>query len=666
MWSPYKGRSIRIDPSAMTARVFFSILLAGTSGLLAAQNGPRTNTPFDKAHFADAEGLKAALAAIRKGDGLFRHGGRDTDAALLAFEQAYAFNRDNADLNLKIGLCHLNGRQHHLSLPYFQAALALDNTIPRIHFLLGAAYQLNARWDEAIAEYREHVTASGGFPDVEPLYNTAERRMIQCKNGRSLQSASLTGQVTNLGDAINSTVADYGVLTSLEGDRLSYTSRRSLTADTRINKNTGDPFEDIFVVERTEMGWGTPRPIGTPVNSELNDASVGLFPDGRTLLIYRDAKGPGDLYTSTLSGNTWSTPVPLPDAINSPANETSAWPGPDGKTMYFVSDREGGVGGQDIWISQWDANAGTWGPPRNPGPSINSIEDEDGVFMSADGRTIYFSSKGHTSMGGYDVFRSTLTDGKWSVPENLGWPVNGPDDDLFFVLAADGRTGWYSSVRPGGFGEDDIYRVDLSVAPSREETASMGASGLAEGAGSSMITLKGRVTDERTGTGLEAIVEVIDPSNGRSVASTHSDPRSGQYLVVVPAGKNLWVCAYDTGYLPGNTSNGDIALAPMEKGTTTALQGIRFEAESGALHPASAGELGRLISLMRANPELRIQLGAYAENASSNPMRASERRAQALAGHLLQNGIAMERVAATGLGAAPDPDLVDAVPITVQ
>ena len=636
----------------MNLRTLVVLPLSVSFLLLHAQNNARINTPFDKAHFSDSEGLKSALAAIKKGDGLFRNGGRDTDAALLEFEKAHAFNPDNADLNLKMGLCHLNGRQHHLSLPYFQAAYALDNTLPRIHFLLGAAYQLNARWDEAIAEYKAHITASGGFPDPEPLYNTAERRMIQCKNGRSLQSAALTGQVTNLGAGINSDAADYGVLVFPGGDRIGFTSRRGSGAGIRINKNTGEPFEDILVAERGADGWGAPVPIGAPVNTDLNDASVGLFADGRDLLIYRDAKGPGDLYTSTLSGAAWSIPEPLPKAINSPANETSAWPAPDGKILYFVSDREGGVGGLDIWISQWDGNVGTWGPARNPGPTINSIEDEDGVFMHADGRTLYFSSKGHTSMGGHDVFRTTLTDGQWSTPENLGWPVNGPDDDLFFVLSADGTTGWYSSVRPGGQGEDDIYRVDLAKAPLRDETAAM--EGGAENVGAAMVTLKGRVTSARAGMGLEAIVEVVDATDGHTLTSLHSDPRTGEYLAVVPAGKELRVRAYTAGSMPVCVPDGDIALPPMEPGASTLLHGIRFVGDKAAFAPASAGELGRLIALMRANPELRIEVGAYGDASAADPLLASERRAQAVAGHLAQNGIAMDRVAAKGLGAAPD------------
>lgn len=648
----------------MRLRKLLFITLLLLCPILRAQPAARVNTPFDKAHFADTEGLNMAQSALKKGDALFQSGGTHFTQALAEYEKAHAFNPDNADLNLKMGLCHLNGRYHHRSLPYFQAAYALDNQIPRIHFLMGMGHQLNAQWDEAIAEYQLHRATLNRTPDPEPLYNSADRRIVECKNGKSLQARPVNGQVSNLGPVVNSEVADYGVLLSSDGTRMEFTSRRSNSTGGKINKATSEYFEDIYTTSLTASGWTAPVPISEPVNSVINDASVGLFNDGRTMLIYRDDNGTGDLYESTRNGETWSAPKPLGPAINSPANETSAWPSSDGKQLFFVSDREGGVGGQDIWISRWDATAGTWGEAENPGPVLNTIEDEDGVFLHPDGQTLYFSSKGHACMGGYDVFRSTLVDGRWSKPENLGWPVNSPDDDLFFVLTANNTTGHFSSVRPNGFGEDDLYRVDFLPEPRPEETAAMGASGKPDGANGQMITLKGKVMDLKELDGMEATIQIMDLSDGHLVLSITSDPGTGEYLAVVPAGPSYAMHVRANGYLLHSENidavgdaaemSMDINLKSMEAGTQEVMRNIFFERDQAMLDPASLSELGQVLNLLRANPTLRLEIGGHTDSDGSDDHNdeLSTRRAKAVVDHLVNNGIPANRLEAKGYGAS--------------
>lgn len=651
----------------MRLRTLLSLALLSLCPLLHAQSATRTNMPFDKDHFSDGEGLKVALVALKKGDAFFQGGGTHFNQALEEYEKAHSFNPDNAELNLKMGLCHLNGRYHHRSLPSFQAAYELDNRIPRMHFLLGMGYHLNARWDEAITEYRLHRTALNRVPDPEPLYNTADRRIVECQNGKSLQARPVNGQVSNMGPAINSEVADYGVLMFPDGSRMTFTSRRSNSTGGKINKATNEYFEDIYAAAWNGSGWSEPMPLAAPVNTEINDASVGLYNDGRTMIIYRDDHGTGDLFESTRHGDTWSEPKSLGEAVNSAANETSAWLSADGKQLYFVSDRDGGLGGQDIWISRWDATANAWGEAENPGPVVNTIEDEDGVFLHPDGQTLYFSSKGHTCMGGFDVFKSSLADGRWNKPVNLGWPVNSPDDDLFFVLSANGTTGHFSSVRPNGLGEDDLYRVDFLPETKREETAAMNGSGKPENSnGSNTVALRGKVMDLKMLAGMEASIDLLDLSDGRVVLSFTSDPKTGEFMAVVPGGREYAMHVQANGYLlhsenikvgsDGETMelNMNISLQSMESGTHEVMRNIFFERDQAALNPSSLGELGQLLTLLRDNPALRLEIGGHTDSDGSegHNEELSTTRANSVVDHLVNNGIPADRLEAKGYGAS--------------
>ena len=400
--------------------------------------------------------------AVKRGDKAYDGGGLDIDQALVAYEQALALQPENAEVLVKIGLCHLNGAQRHESLTYFRKAAELAPDMPRVHFLLGFALQLNGEWDAAITAFEEHKKRSLGIPDPEPMYNRADRYIAECRNGRSLSASPVPAEVA-LVPGINSAHADYGPLPTADGSTLYFTSRRAGTTGGKRNKVTNEYFEDIYASTLDRDKWTTPAPLPEPLNSKGNDATLGLSADGSTMLVFRDGPGMGDIHRSTQVNGVWGAPEPL-EGLNTKLQESSAWTTADGQWTYFVSDRgEEGLGGQDIYRSRWIAETNSWGPAENLGPDVNSSYDEEGVFVTPDGNTIYFSSKGHTTMGGYDIFRSTFTDGRWSRPENLGWPINSADDDLFFVLMPDGSTGYFCSVRPGGLGMDDIYRVEFTA-----------------------------------------------------------------------------------------------------------------------------------------------------------------------------------------------------------
>jgi outer membrane protein OmpA-like peptidoglycan-associated protein len=265
-------------------------------------------------------------------------------------------------------------------------------------------------------------------------------------------------RLENLGDSINSAFADYDPFISLDETNLYFTSRRSTTKGGGKAELDGEYYEDIYVSHKKNGKWGKAKPV-EGMNKNTNDAITGLSFDGLKMFIYRDVNG-GDIYLSEFKGNNWTKPHNLKD-INSEFHESSACLSADNKTLYFVSDRPGGEGGRDIYMSTLDAE-NKWSKPVNLGADINSTYDEDRVYVHPYSKALFFSSKGHNSLGGYDIFSSDYANGQWSKPKNLGYPINDVDDDFAFVITDDLKHGYYSSFKENGKGDKDIYFIDFT------------------------------------------------------------------------------------------------------------------------------------------------------------------------------------------------------------
>ncbi len=584
------------------------------------------------------------------------------------YEEALLLAPGNAELNLSMGLCQLNGPQRYKALPFLLKARELKPEQPRINFLVGYAYQLNAEWDKAIEAFALHRKATP-FQDPEPMYNRAEKHIQECRNGKSLAATPVRAVVSYMGAGINTASSDYGALVTADGELMLLTSRRPSPTNSKVNKATGEYFEDIYFTERNGGAWGALQLLEGSVNTPGNDASVGLFSDGRTMIIYHDMGGSGDLFESTRTGDQWSEPRTMGATINTDGHESSAWYSFDRQWLYFVSDRpEDNVGGQDIYRSRWNEANEHWGVPENLGPTVNTIHGEDGIFVHPDGRTIYFSSRGHTSMGGFDIFRSRMENGQWTKPENLGWPINSPDDDLFFVLTADGTTGYFSSIRPEGAGEDDIYMVNflpepLAVVDDRTAGAAPDtAPSLLEGDGT--VLLKGKVKDLRLLGSLEASIELMDLQDASLVARFTSDPVTGEYMAVVPAGRDYAMYVKAEGFLlhsehihvpagqRGLDVDVDISMKPLSNGSQVELRNVFFPTGSAALQPTSLAELDQIMQLLEQNRDLRLEVSGHTDDAGSSEVnqRLSEARANAVRDHLLGKGIDADRLTAVGLG----------------
>jgi outer membrane protein OmpA-like peptidoglycan-associated protein len=649
------------------------LLLASAALPTAAQS-----IAFTKDNFGDnKEGLREANRELKAGDDDYRADPPRYAEALPHFLAAQEFNPNNAALNVKIGDCYLNSATKAAALPYLQKAAKLDASADaRTHYLLARALHLSAKWREAIAEYQQATPVGSNTRNGDAgtlTANDLQRRIQECRNGQQLTAHPTRVFIDNAGPELNSSASDYGPVVSADESTIVITSRREGSTGGKKDPSGNGYFEDIYQATWKGKTWSKATNLGAPVNTDDHNATVGLAPDGQRMLVYAGTNG-GDLLETGLRGSTWDKPHRLNSRINTNAHETSASYSPDGRYLYFVSDREGGAGGSDIYKVDLEGK----NTPVNLGSAINTAYGEEGAFMSPDGKTLYFSSEGHNSMGGYDIFKSVFENGKWSTPENLGWPINTPDDDVFFVASASGRHGYYSSERPGGLGAKDIYRITFlgpEKQPLLSEEDQLLASRLAPvkqtvlapavAVATAQVTiLKGTVTDDATKQPVDAAIDLIDNATGQTIANFRSNATSGKYLVSLPSGTNYGIVVRQEGYLfhsenfdlPAGAAFAevvkDIPLKKLEVGTVIVLRNIFFDTGKATLRPESTAELERLQKLLTETPALKLEMSGHTDDVGEAAMNQdlSQRRAQAVVAYLTQHGIAAARLSAVGYG----------------
>ncbi len=414
------------------------------------------------------EGYKDAMSNIKEGDALYSLGhSAGYRMALTRYLEAYNYNRNYPELNYKIGACYLYSSEKNKAIDFLEKAHKAKPAVANdIYFLLGWANQLNYNFDEAISFFRKYNSEN---PNSESKKNKttlkdADKHIRECEKGKELVSKPIRVFVDNLGPAINSKSPDYGPVITTDQSMMVFTSRRKGSTGGEIDPDDLLHYEDLYVSYNDGKDKWEQATNMKALNTDGHDASVGLSPDGQILFTYKGVPD-GTLFESVKEGSNWKKPKEMNKNINTKYHETSASISYDGKKLYFISDREKDgfgnktIGGKDIFVCEKQDN-GKWGPAKNIGAPINTQYDEEGVFMHPDGVTMYFCSKRDGSMGGYDIFYSE-NDGadNWSEPTNIGYPVNTPDDDVFFVVAGNARYAYYSSDREDGYGLQDIYKI---------------------------------------------------------------------------------------------------------------------------------------------------------------------------------------------------------------
>lgn len=414
--------------------------------------------------------------------------------ALKNFQEAYQIDSLNSNINFKVGLCYLHiTNEKYKARPYLERAVKAvvkryddintqEKRAPiQAYFLLGQAYHLEYKFDSAVANY-ERYKALINKRDIASI-KEADRFIEIAQNAKELIANPVNVRITNMGDSINSEYPDYSPALAASEAMAIFTSRRN-TSTGGDRTEDGGYFEDIVVSYKKGNGsWTQAKPISPRINSYGHEASISLTPDGQQLFIYKDdGKNGGDIYVSRLEGEEWGFPEKLGSDINTKYQEPSVCLSAYGDVLYFVSDRPGGMGGLDIYRCVKLPN-GKWSLATNLGPPVNTPYDEDAPFMHPDGITLYFSSKGHKNMGGYDIFSTQFVDGMgWVEPTNVGYPVNTPDDDVCYVVSPDAKRAYFSSDRDGTKGGKDIYQLSFPDAESRALTLIKGVISPAVGA----------------------------------------------------------------------------------------------------------------------------------------------------------------------------------------
>ena len=376
----------------------------------------------------------------------------------------------NVEANYKAGDAIIRTVDKSRATKYFERVYATDpNFRFDILYKIGRSYQYALDFDNALKyynRYKDKLLEENGYRGMDKVQlPELDRRIYESQNGKKLMINPAHYSIVNIGSAINTEDREYGPVLNENETEMVFTSRRR---EGNLNQNVANdnlPYEDIFISKKVDGVWQPAQNMGSVINTRYHDSNLAISADGSQLFLYSDENN-GDIYTTQLSeDNVWTTPEPMSSNINSNFKESSVNLSPDGSLLFFASNRPSHVGDNenlDIYYSNKDRN-GFWGRPKTVGKVINSAFNEDAPFMDYDGKTLYFSSDGRDGMGGYDIFRAVYDSAKkaWSEPVNIGYPINTPDDDVFFVSTKDGKRGYYASVREGGMGYTDIYMVTI-------------------------------------------------------------------------------------------------------------------------------------------------------------------------------------------------------------
>ncbi len=438
-------------------------------------------------------------------------------AAMRVYKELLKRDPDDADYNYKVALCYLNTNLDKTqAIPYLEKIVKKGKVDTEVWFHLGQAYQYANRFDDAIKAYSTFKEKSSRR-DIE----RAERAIETCYNGKQFVKFPLDVTFENLGKDVNSEYADYHPFATLNESFMVFTSRRKGGKSNSLEMDGLYP-SDIYMTTVKEGNWIKATNIGSPVNTSFDEQAVGLSPDGSSMTVYLDhIDSLGNIYISKFLNGKFQKLSKLNSNVNS-GFETSGSVSVDGEMILFASERSGGMGGTDLYMAKKLPN-GQWAIPQNLGKTINTVYNEDFPHLSEDGKTLYFASQGHSSMGGFDIFKSVYTEetNTWSEPQNLGYPINTTDDNYTISFTENERVAYVAAVRPGGMGDLDIWRIRFNNTEQR------------------MTFVSGRVSStDSTQNTMEAIITATDVSKKDQLPFTYTPiPSSGKYIMALSPGK---------------------------------------------------------------------------------------------------------------------------------
>jgi len=649
------------------------------------------NIDFKSSNFkSKKDGLKQAVKNIKIGDNFLEKANEAIFArndaidyfekALFYYLQANEFNPRNIDLNLKIGNAYLYTNQKYLTYPFLEKAMGMDankqDASPNIHFYYAMALQLEGKYNDAISQFKIFKKRQSEKL-FEPFSDFYKKYIKECESAIDLSDKPQKVWIDNI--VLNSENDDWSPCLSADGELLIFTSDRA-------NEHLADEFgrydNEIYFSTLTKRKWTAISPI-TTLNTNEDDVSGGLSYDGQRLLIYKIENENADVFESKLNGTKWVKAERKMgisgNSVNTTDNETLASYDPQDIKVYYLTD--GGYSKNwDIMFSGiMNRERNIWGKGQSAGHEVNTKYQEGSVYLHPDGKTMYFSSQGHNSMGGYDIFVSYIDElGHWGPAENLGSPINTPYDDLFYSSTASGKVAYIASNRKGGKGGLDIYKVTYwgSEKPQSLDSEEQLIASIANPVKDKSIAqpimieernltvFKGKVLDIITKQSVAANITITDNSTRKEYIQLNSNSSSGKFLISLPSGKNYGIAVSAEGYLfhsenfdipkgeAYNLVNKDIELMYIDIGSKIALRNVFFDIGKSIVKKDSYSELDRLVSLMKELPNLVVELSGHTDNTGSEVLnnRLSQKRAEAVVEYLISKGIDKEKLTAKGYG----------------
>ncbi|MCB2195809.1 MAG: OmpA family protein [Bacteroidetes bacterium] len=618
-------------------------------------------------------GFKDAWKNVKEGEKLFSAGLGTFPQALEHYLKAFKYNSDCAKLNYKIGVCFLATDKFYHATEYLEKAYLKDNNVTDdIHYMLARAYHLNLDFENAIEQYKAYYS-SFSVKELEEFEVGVDNYIKQCKYGMDLVNNPVRVIINNLGERVNSEYDDYNPVLHPNLDIMYFTSRRETDGKDRRFEGDNKFYENVFTSEQAGDVWKKAKILDNKLDSKGNESVLTISPDGNKIYLYNGNENGGDIMVSELKKGSWKSPKGISRRILTKDKETTIAFSPDGTEMFFVSNQDGTIGGMDLFYSKLDEKE-KWSEPINMGAAINTIYDEEGVYWHPKEDKVYFSSQGHNSMGGFDVFVIERDEeGMWSNPTNLGYPINSPNDDIFFKIDENGKQAYYSSVRDNGAGGKDIYKIiflgeekemklkteDILLAWNYKPIENMFYHDPVELKVDTALFMVGLVTDSKTAEKIKlAKVEVIDLEESRVIATGLTDT-AGYYQVKIGKKKDYGVEVTAKDYLffvtmaqlsqkqvVDSKIQANFQLDRIDVGAKMVLKNIFFETNKAALKEESTAELQRVAGLLLDNPTIRLEISGHTDNVGSYRanQKLSEARAKSVVDYLVQQGVAEDRL----------------------
>lgn len=540
---------------------------------------------------------------------------------------------------LSLGGVYGQIKDHEKSVAAYEKAFALDSNFTSDFRL---PYSINLAGMGQFQKALNTVDALLARPNLSTsTHKAAEYRRKAYQFGvdfaKSDAAKNYVFKPENLGADINSAYSEYWPSMTVEATEMIFTRR--------------ERDEDFFISEKKDGGWKPAFRLRGSINTPDNEGAQIISQDGQWL-VFAGKDRPGgfggfDIFIAYKTPEGWSDAINLGGRINTEFWESQPCLSPDKRSLYFASNRPGGFGGSDIYVSHLQAN-GRFGEPQNMGSNVNTPGEETCPFLHADNQTMYFSSDGWPGYGAGDLFLMRRMDTAWGKPQNLGYPINTINNEATLFVAADGQTAYYASDRAEGKGGLDIYRFELRPDVRPVKT----------------LWVKGKVFDQKTGAGLPSGVELIDLATNRPISRVQTNEK-GEYLITLPVGKDYAFNVARKGYLfysdnfslqqkpSDSTYRKDIPLQPIEVNASIVLKNIFFDVAKYDLKNNSQAELDKLVQLLQENPTLKILIEGHTDNVGTATDNAtlSQARAKAVTAYLAGKGIEAARLQAKGFGA---------------